>query len=310
MSARLYVGRVSRYASASDIEWFFRGYGRISDIVLKNGYAFVEFDDPRDAEDAVYELSGKELCGERVNIEFTRPTWRTRIGRYDRYLSSRRSFKYGPPIQTPHRMLVENLSSGCAWQIVTLSRVVQSVKPTYVIARSGFWRQALRVLGLVLARKGEGGITNVGASPQGELKDLMRSAGEVTFADAHKVRVREGVVCFATHEGLERALEKMQGREINGRKLKLTDISEKRYARSRSPARSRSSTRRRSRSVLSLSSRNHTPSYCKEDESGSDSETRSGSESETRHHEHNATSADIHTDDEHTKHHASDGSIC
>uniref|UniRef100_A0A914ZXJ0 RRM domain-containing protein n=1 Tax=Parascaris univalens TaxID=6257 RepID=A0A914ZXJ0_PARUN len=189
-----------------------------------------------------------------------------------------------------------------SFQIVTLSRVVQSVKPTYVIARSGFWRQALRVIGLVLARKGEGGIINMGASPQGELKDLMRSAGEVTFADAHKVRIHEGVVCFATHEGLERALEKMQGREINGRKLKLTDISENSYARSRSPSRCRS------RSVLSSSSRNHTPSYCKQDEFGSDSEMRSGSDSGTRHHEPSATSPRIHTDDEHTRHRACGGS--
>lgn len=26
---------------------------------------FQEFDDPRDADDAVYELNGKDLCGER-----------------------------------------------------------------------------------------------------------------------------------------------------------------------------------------------------------------------------------------------------
>lgn len=36
--------------------------------VLLNGDALLtlqEFDDPRDAEDAVYELDGKELCNER-----------------------------------------------------------------------------------------------------------------------------------------------------------------------------------------------------------------------------------------------------
>jgi len=30
-----------------------------------SAYFFQEFDDPRDAEDAVYELDGKELCNER-----------------------------------------------------------------------------------------------------------------------------------------------------------------------------------------------------------------------------------------------------
>lgn len=37
-----------------------------------NRYGFVEFDDPRDADDAVYDLNGKELCGERVIVEHTK----------------------------------------------------------------------------------------------------------------------------------------------------------------------------------------------------------------------------------------------
>uniref|UniRef100_A0A674IUY6 RRM domain-containing protein n=1 Tax=Terrapene triunguis TaxID=2587831 RepID=A0A674IUY6_9SAUR len=35
-------------------------------------YGFVEFDDLRDADDAVYELNGKDLCGERVIVEHAR----------------------------------------------------------------------------------------------------------------------------------------------------------------------------------------------------------------------------------------------
>lgn len=35
-------------------------------------YGFVEFDDPRDADDAVYDLNGKDLCGERVIVEHTK----------------------------------------------------------------------------------------------------------------------------------------------------------------------------------------------------------------------------------------------
>ena len=32
---------------------------------------FIEFDDPRDAEDACYELNGQKLVGERVTVEMS-----------------------------------------------------------------------------------------------------------------------------------------------------------------------------------------------------------------------------------------------
>lgn len=61
-----------------DIQRFFSGYGKLLEIDLKNGYGFVEFEDNRDADDAVYELNGKELCGERVIVEHARGPRRDR----------------------------------------------------------------------------------------------------------------------------------------------------------------------------------------------------------------------------------------
>lgn len=40
-STRIYVGRVPYRARERDIEDFFQGFGRIRDVVLKNGFAFV-----------------------------------------------------------------------------------------------------------------------------------------------------------------------------------------------------------------------------------------------------------------------------
>lgn len=34
-------------------------------LKFKRGYAFVELDDPRDADDAVYELNGRSMMGMR-----------------------------------------------------------------------------------------------------------------------------------------------------------------------------------------------------------------------------------------------------
>jgi len=41
MSTRVYIGRLSYHAREKDCERFFKGYGRIRDIMLKNGYGFV-----------------------------------------------------------------------------------------------------------------------------------------------------------------------------------------------------------------------------------------------------------------------------
>uniref|UniRef100_V9I638 Serine-arginine protein 55 n=1 Tax=Apis cerana TaxID=7461 RepID=V9I638_APICE len=72
VGTRVYVGGLPYGTRERDLERFFRGYGRFRDVLIKNGYGFVEFDDYRDADDAVYELNGKELLGERVAVEIAR----------------------------------------------------------------------------------------------------------------------------------------------------------------------------------------------------------------------------------------------
>lgn len=64
--------------------------------------------------DAVDDLNGRELCGERVTIEMTRDKDRDR--RYDNRRQNRRN-PYGPPLQTRYRMSVENLSTRFSWQV-------------------------------------------------------------------------------------------------------------------------------------------------------------------------------------------------
>lgn len=39
--SRIYIGRLSYNAREKDVERFFRGFGRIRDINLKNGFGFV-----------------------------------------------------------------------------------------------------------------------------------------------------------------------------------------------------------------------------------------------------------------------------
>ncbi|XP_013385993.1 serine/arginine-rich splicing factor 6 isoform X2 [Lingula anatina] len=247
MGTRVYIGRLSYNARERDVERFFKGYGRIRDVMLKNGYGFVEFDDYRDADDAVYELNGKDLCGERVIVEHARGPMRRGGGsgggggRDGGYRSRRPSWidnsshgnsrnqsnRYGPPTRTEYRLVVENLSSRVSWQ---------------------------------------------------DLKDYMRQAGEVTYADAHKQRKNEGVVEFATYSDLKNALDKLDDTDLNGRRIKLVE-DKSRSSRRRSHSNSRSRSRSHSRSRSRSKSRSRSRSRSRSPRSKSRSKSRSRSRS-------------------------------
>lgn len=114
---RIYVGGIPTDCRERDLDKFFRNYGRLRDCLIKNGYAFVEFEDNRDADDAVYEMNGRELMGCRVSVEHARgiPRRGEAMGAGARRAPAWTD-RYGPPMRTPYRVIVENLSSRISWQ--------------------------------------------------------------------------------------------------------------------------------------------------------------------------------------------------
>ncbi|KAI8993136.1 hypothetical protein BDB01DRAFT_311619 [Pilobolus umbonatus] len=57
-----------------------------------------------------------------------------------------------------------------------------------------------------------------------DLKDMMRKAGEVTFADISRDRPSEGIVEFAVRDDMEYALKKLNDRELNGQRVTLREV--------------------------------------------------------------------------------------
>ncbi|ESO07534.1 hypothetical protein HELRODRAFT_75936 [Helobdella robusta] len=244
MAARVYIGRLRRDVREKDVENFFKGYGRVVDISLKEGFGFINFEEQRDAEDAVYDLNGKELCGGRVIIEHAHAPGSNRrdtrggdfrqrggYGRdYGKDSYGRDSYgrdSYGRAQRSDNRVLVENLSSRVCWQ---------------------------------------------------DLKDLMKKVGDVTFADAHKLRTGEGVVEFASSSDVLKAIEKFDGYEFDGKKMKLKDG--RKYSKRMSQSRSRSSSRSRN-SYSNQKHRDHSDSGSSKDsksrfENNSKDDTKEG----------------------------------
>jgi len=81
-----------------------------------------------------------------------------------------------------------------------------------------------------------------------DLKDFMRKAGEITYTNTHHIRPGEGIVEFGSRGDMEYALDKLDGAELDGRRIKLFEENKGRsFSRSRSRDRSRSRSRRRDR---------------------------------------------------------------
>ena len=72
---KVYVGNLGNNGSKQELEKEFERFGRLHDVwVARNppGFAFVEFEDFADAEEAIKALDGARICGERVRVEMAR----------------------------------------------------------------------------------------------------------------------------------------------------------------------------------------------------------------------------------------------
>ncbi|CAL4068555.1 unnamed protein product, partial [Meganyctiphanes norvegica] len=75
LDCKVYVGDLGNSGNKADLEEAFSYYGPLKSVWVARsppGFAFVEFEDPRDAEDAVRGLDGRTICGRRARVEMSK----------------------------------------------------------------------------------------------------------------------------------------------------------------------------------------------------------------------------------------------
>ncbi|KAH9689447.1 serine/arginine-rich-splicing factor SR34 [Citrus sinensis] len=119
-SRTLYVGNLPGDTRMREVEDLFYKYGPIVDIDLKipprpPGYAFLEFEDYRDAEDAIRGRDGYNFDGYRLRVELAHGG-RRHSSSMDRYSSYSSGGSRGVSRRSDYRVLVTGLPSSASWQ--------------------------------------------------------------------------------------------------------------------------------------------------------------------------------------------------
>ncbi|XP_073040721.1 serine/arginine-rich splicing factor SR30-like isoform X1 [Primulina eburnea] len=117
----LYVGNLPGDIRERDVEDLFYKYGSIVHIELKvpprpPGYAFVEFEDVRDAEDAIRGRDGYDFDGHRLRVELAHGgRGNSSTDRHSSHSSSRGP-RGGVSRRSDYRVLITGLPHSASWQ--------------------------------------------------------------------------------------------------------------------------------------------------------------------------------------------------
>ena len=116
----IWVGNLPTDIRSREVEDVFDKYGRIHDVDVKKprsgsgpAYAFLEFDDSRDAEDAVRGRDGYDYHGQRIKVELHQ---RNRGGGSGFRGGRGRGRGGGPPRRSDYRIMVSGLPPTGSWQ--------------------------------------------------------------------------------------------------------------------------------------------------------------------------------------------------
>lgn len=206
IECRVYVGNLPPDVRQKDVEELFEKFGKISYIDLKSHkgppFAFLEYEDKRDADDAIRARDGYDYDGYRLRVEHPKGN-----GPYVPGQSNGRDGGAGRrgPVgrRSNFRVIVSGLPMSASWQ---------------------------------------------------DVKDHMREAGDVCYADVFRDGSGTGVVEFMRNDDMQYALRKLNDTKLRSHEGETAHIriredtggaaasgSARSRTRSRSPARRRSS---------------------------------------------------------------------
>ncbi|XP_010921678.1 serine/arginine-rich splicing factor SR30 [Elaeis guineensis] len=225
-SRTLYVGNLPGDIREREVEDLFYKYGPIVDIDLKipprpPGYAFVEFEDARDAEDAIRGRDGYNFDGHRLRVELAHGG-RGQSSSFDRHSSYNSGGRRGGGVsrRSEYRVLVTGLPSSASWQDL-----------------KDHMRRAGDVCFSEVFRDGGGTTGVVDYTNYEDMKYAIRKLDDSEFRNAFSrayIRVKE----YDSRRSLSRSRSRSHS-----------------YSKSRSPSRSRSHSRSQSKSPKAKSSR-------------------------------------------------------
>ena len=69
--SQIFIGGLSDEVRTSDLERKFKHCGRMKDVWIVRDFAFIQFEDPRDAQEAIEDMNGERICGRKIRVEMS-----------------------------------------------------------------------------------------------------------------------------------------------------------------------------------------------------------------------------------------------
>jgi arginine/serine-rich splicing factor 4/5/6 len=69
---QIFIAKLSSNVRERDLEDEFKQFGPIRNIELKRGYAFIEYEHYKDADDAIKEMDSRRFEGNRIVVQHSR----------------------------------------------------------------------------------------------------------------------------------------------------------------------------------------------------------------------------------------------